>query len=323
MEFVKGSIGGEKEFNGKVFPLTLVPPQRNDMMKNSWKDLVEKVKKEKEKLSECLSDYGAILFRGFKVESGEEFEKVVESFGWDEFPYEGAADRNKVASRIYTANEAPLHVFINFHHEMALIRKFAPKIFFYCLEPAPEGGETAIVRSDVIVEEMEKKVPEVVEKLTGEGFKFVLHTKVPYKHGNDDDSDDTTVWQRMLKTKDKLEAQKRALETLACNAVKFNEDGTAEFTYGPMNPIKEFNGKRVWFNTILGYQTSERDGRVAFTDGTSIPTAATDTYSAVLEANCVDIKWLKGDVLLVDNLAVQHARRVGKPPRSVLVSLCI
>ncbi|KAJ0972120.1 hypothetical protein J5N97_020079 [Dioscorea zingiberensis] len=153
MEFVEGSVAGERVVKGKVFPLTLVPPGKS----NTCHDLVEMVRREKEKLSEALAEHGAILLRGFQVDSIEDFEKVVEAFGWEEFAYEGAADRNKVASRTHTASEAPLHMFIPFHHEMALIKKVAPKLFFYCLVASPEGGETSIVRSDVIVEEMEKK----------------------------------------------------------------------------------------------------------------------------------------------------------------------
>ncbi|KAJ0972121.1 hypothetical protein J5N97_020080 [Dioscorea zingiberensis] len=317
MEFAEGSIAGEKVVKGKVFPLTLVPPHGKS---NTCDDLVEMVKKEKKKLSEALAEHGAILLRGFQVDSIEDFEKVVEAFGWEEFAYEGAADRNKVASRIHTANEAPLHLFIPFHHEMALIKKFAPKVFFYCLVASPEGGETSIVRSDLIVEEMEKKVPDEVEKLIKEGFKFLLHAKLPFKNGTE--SDDVPVWQRMLKTEDKVEAKKRALEKLACNEVKFNEDGTADFTYELRNPIREFNGRKVWFNTIQGYETSERDGRTAYMDGRPLSKEVLQAYSATLEDNCVDVKWVKGDVLLVDNLAVQHARRAGEPPRAVLVSLC-
>ncbi|KAJ0972119.1 hypothetical protein J5N97_020078 [Dioscorea zingiberensis] len=112
-----------------------------------------------------------------------------------------------------------------------------------------------------------------------------------------------------------------AFEKLACNEVKFNEDGTACFTYEVRNPIREFNGRRVWFNTIHAYDTSERGRRTTYMDGSPLSKEVLQAYSATLEDNCVDVKWVKGDVLLLDNLTVQHARRAGKPPRAVLVSL--
>ena len=39
----------------------------------------------------------------------------------------------------------------------------------------------------------------------------------------------------------------RARVKIACDSVVFKEDGSTEFIYGPMNPIRELGGKRVWF----------------------------------------------------------------------------
>lgn len=113
----------------------------------------------------------------------------------------------------------------------------------------------------------------------------------------------------------------RAKEKLNCNAVNFNEDGSAEFVYGPLNPIRNFEGKRVWFNPISKYSTSDKD-ITTFGDGSSFPEESFEVYKRITEENNVDIKWEKGDVLLLDNLSVQHARRPGKPPRVILVSMC-
>ena len=108
---------------------------------------------------------------------------------------------------------------------------------------------------------------------------------------------------------------------LACNSVKFNDDGSADFIFGPMNPIREFNEKRVMFQRILGYENDERDTFISFGDGQPLPLSCSQVIQKIYEDNCVDLPWEKGDVAVVDNLAVQHARRPGKPPRVVLVSL--
>ncbi|KAK1299729.1 hypothetical protein QJS10_CPB13g00858 [Acorus calamus] len=81
-------------------------------------------------------------------------------------------------------------------------------------------------------------------------------------------------------------------------------------------------GKKSWFIPILGYSENERKGaNTSFGDGSDIPREAMDAYKGILEENCVDLKWKKGDVLLVDNLSVQHARRPGKPPRAIYVPM--
>jgi len=64
---------------------------------------------------------GALLFRGFPVISASDFNTVVEAFGWEEQPYLGLASRTKIEGRVYTANEAPVHQPIKFHHEMATV----------------------------------------------------------------------------------------------------------------------------------------------------------------------------------------------------------
>lgn len=100
------------------------------------------------------------------------------------------------------------------------------------------------------------------------------------------------------------------------------DDGSAEMTYGPLNPIREFGEKRAWFIPILGYKDKVQGARNRFGDGSEFPSAALEAYREILEENCVDVKWQKGDVLVLDNFAVQRARRPGKPPRVMLMSAC-
>lgn len=74
---------------------------------------------------------------------------------------------------------------------------------------------------------------------------------------------------------------------------------------------------------FLGYTDKSDDTTSnSFGDGTPLPKEAMITYGDILEENCVDVKWQKGDILLLDNLAVQHARKPGKPPRVILASIC-
>jgi hypothetical protein len=64
--------------------------------------------------------HGAILFRGFPVDTPELLDKFVDAFGFDYFPYVGgAAPRRQLAPKVFTTNEAPPTEKIPFHHEMA------------------------------------------------------------------------------------------------------------------------------------------------------------------------------------------------------------
>ncbi|KAK8941407.1 Clavaminate synthase-like protein [Platanthera zijinensis] len=258
-------------------------------------------------LEEELRQHGAILLRGFDVRSPEDFSQVVAAFGWDEFVYAGAANRIKLADRVLTVNAEPLHLFLNFHHEMALIKEYPNKIFFCCLEAPAKGGETSIIPSDFLVEKMEEKAAEALKKMEEDGITAVMTTK---------------AWHRMFNTADEIEAEKSAMKKFICNSIKFNdEDGTMDLIYGPMSPVKEFNGKRVMWHMITEYKLAERKSKVTFGDGERIPEEAIKAYNEIVDEGSVNVKWRQGDVLVVDNLTVQHARQPGEPPRVVLVSL--
>ncbi|KAJ4980610.1 hypothetical protein NE237_031447 [Protea cynaroides] len=315
MEFVEGKIEEEKVLGGLVFPKTLYPPKDGFGREYGVSELVEMVREKQEWLSRLLQRHTAVLLRGFGIRSAEEFGKVVEAFGWEEMEYQGVTSRLKVADRVYSANEAPLHKLINFHHEMALIKQFPSKIFFFCAQPSPEGGETSIVPSHIIVDKMEKRVPEFVTNLSEMGC--VIRRSLPKEI--DDGAITSKTWKCFLQTEDKDVAKQRAQQRLPCCSINFNKDGSAELMYGPMNPVRVFGERKVWFNSILGY---EEDFIFTFGDGSAFPSKALDTYRQILNENCVDIKWQKGDIMLLDNLCTQHARRPGKPPRVVLVSVC-
>ncbi|KAF5176483.1 Clavaminate synthase-like protein [Thalictrum thalictroides] len=99
---------------------TLVPIQSSGSC--SDEDLILGINKNRDWLCAILRHHGAVLFRGFNLQTGFDFHRVVEAFGWDDMDYVGASPRIKVTDRVYTANEAPLHLFIDFHHEMSLMR---------------------------------------------------------------------------------------------------------------------------------------------------------------------------------------------------------
>ncbi|PIA44913.1 hypothetical protein AQUCO_01700468v1 [Aquilegia coerulea] len=208
--FVETSIPEEKVFDGVVLPKTLIPVQPSC----SVEDLILGINRNRDWLCASLRRHGAVLFRGFNLQTGSDFPRVVEAFGWDHMDYVGASPRIKVTDRVYTANEAPLHLFIDFHHEMSL--------------------------------EMEHRLPEFVKKL--ERLGFVSDLVFP-KEDTDQLIVGTTLTS-ILGTNDPTEAKKRAKENMACSCIEFTEDGSAKVTFGPLEPIRTMQGERLWFNNI-------------------------------------------------------------------------
>ncbi|KAL8167234.1 hypothetical protein V2J09_008733 [Rumex salicifolius] len=156
----------EKE-NGARFPLILSPSGGSG-------SFIDVVKAHNTWLESRLLQVGAILFRGFPVNTASYFNDFVEAFGFEELPYVGgAAPRTNVVGRVFTANESPPDQKIPYHHEMAQVSEFPSKLFFFCEFEPRSGGETPIVLSHLVYERMKQRHPEFVEKLEELGLIYI------------------------------------------------------------------------------------------------------------------------------------------------------
>lgn len=81
-----------------------------------------------EEVLKASSEYGAVLFSGFEIKSGEEWASVLYKTGIKEMNYVGGAavrklivgnDKRLEDMQILTTNESPASEPIPFHHELA------------------------------------------------------------------------------------------------------------------------------------------------------------------------------------------------------------
>ena len=105
--------------DGSLFPMVLLPPSTDANQSIGF--FFNAIQQNREWIDRQLKTVGALLFRGFPVKTASDFNAVVEAFGWEDQPYLGLASRARIQGKVYTANEAPLHQPIKFHHEMATV----------------------------------------------------------------------------------------------------------------------------------------------------------------------------------------------------------
>lgn len=101
---------------------------------------------------------------------------------------------------------------------------------------------------------------------------------------------------------------------------------------GPKPGFKydETRQRKIWFNNIAisydGMNDNLHDDptkSVQFGDGEPLPRDEVYDLMKIMDEECVALQWQKGDVLLLDNLAVLHSRRpLITPPRRILASFC-
>ncbi|KAL8137000.1 hypothetical protein V2J09_003001 [Rumex salicifolius] len=321
--FKQVEVPHQKTFNGVPFPLAVSPAQ----LSSSSASLEEAVRAHKPWVEARLHEAGAVLFRGFHVPTAADFNDVIDGFGYDDLPFmAGAAPRTHVVGRIYTSNDGPPHLFLNFHNEMAYMQdEHQPsKAFFYCeVEPGMQG-ETPIVLGHVVYERMKRNHSGFLQCLEEHGL--VYNKVLP------DETDPLSPigrsWKSTFSTHDRTIAEQKAAEVGW--RLEWVEGGV-RLVMGPVPGIKIHRSRlgeerRVWFNHLMAAYTSYVDARnekgkaITLGDGSFIPTEVVEECKAILEEECVAIPWRQGDVLMLDNSAALHARNPFTPPRRVLAA---
>ncbi|KAK1578230.1 hypothetical protein Q3G72_028630 [Acer saccharum] len=323
--FTETQIPQQKHYNSIPFPSILSPnPTATTTTKAvpcSVSHLIEAIKTQKPYLDSLLHKTGAVIFRGFDVKTPEDFNEVVEAFGYEELSYVGGtAPRSKVLGRVFTANESPPDQHIGFHHEMAQAPEPPSKLFFFCEVAPTSGGETPIILSHVVYERMRDKYPEFVENLENHGLIYSLLL------GKDDDLSYIAGrgWKSTFSTDDKSVAEERA--TKLGIRLEWMEDGGVKRINGPLPVIRydKSRQRKIWFTNMVGWEEAGNAPfkTITFGDGKPLPADICYECLKIFEEECVAIPWQEGDVLLIDNWAVLHARSPTNSPRRVLASLC-
>jgi alpha-ketoglutarate-dependent taurine dioxygenase len=272
-----------------------------------------------------LLKHGAILFKNFRLDSLQDFEKFVRAMSPALLEYqERAAPRLQVAANIYTSTEYPSEQCVPFHHEMSYSHNWPMKIWFYCDMPAQSGGATPIVSDRVVFNAIDQKIKD--EFIS----KKVMYTR-NYGHGID------LTWQDAFQTIDKaaVEAYCRAAHI---DFEWMDGDRLRTRQVRPAVTAHPKTGETVWFNHAHMFHVSNVEPRLLesllaelseeylprnayYGDGSPIETSVLDLIRQAYIDAAVTIPWQKGDVIMLDNVLASHGREPFVGPRKILVAL--
>ncbi len=301
---------------GSDLPALITPAGRGE-------SLLDALPRLRDEIEAKVATVGGVLLRGFDVPSVEGFREFASRFGHPLLSYEfGSTPRTAVGGGVYTATEYPAHQSIPLHNEQAYTRQWPMKAWFHCVTPAAEGGETPIADSRAIY----RRMPASIRDRFAPGVIYVRN------YGDFD-----VPWQQVFNTESRQEVE----AFCRSNGIQWEwkPDGDLRTTQRcqaiETHPV---TGEVVWFNQahlfhvsnlqpevreslveLLGIENVPRN--TCFADGAPIPDAMLDEVRAVLDAETVSFKWEQGDVTMLDNMLVAHARSPFKGPRKVVVAM--
>ena len=326
-----GTLRGQRndvEANG-VFPRVYLSvetcPDGADSVAGALALTLDWIAAEREALLESLSQHGALLFRGFGVETDADFDRFIRAFELPNFTYaeslSNAVRRNRT-ERVFTANEAPPGVSIFLHHEMAQTPIFPSKLFFFCEHAEMTGGATPLCRSDVLLTRLAAAKPEFVAACEEKGVRY--SNSMPFE--DDATSGQGRSWRSTLSVESVAQAEAK-LTTLGYSW-EWQADDVLRVTTPALPAVRALDdGRRVFFNQLIAAFRGWKDARnsaersICFGDGSPIDAADMAVAIALADELSFDTPWQAGDVALIDNFLVMHGRRPYEGERRVLASL--
>lgn len=275
-------------------------------------------------LDRLLSVDGCIVLRGLTVRSLTEFSKVVEVLAPSRQNYiNRSTPRTHLGGRIYTATEYPQDRHIPLHNENSYTSEWPTRLLFYGAVPATKGGETLIADGRRVCAHISREIRETFEE---RGVLYVRN----FTPGVD------LSWQEVFQT------ERREDVDAFCHArgieLVWRDDAPVLTTRskGPAT-LRHSNGELVWFNqahlfhasalapneqSVLAGQLGGQLPRNAFYgNGEPIEPDVLAHIREAYDRETFAFPWLKGDVMVLDNVLFAHGRNPFSGPRKLAVAM--
>ncbi|WP_375509763.1 condensation domain-containing protein [uncultured Nostoc sp.] len=301
---------------GQTFPLVIQPAEEIDLV--FW------AKANREFIERKLFKHGAILLRGFNVNSSSEFESVAQAICPDLFGDYGDLPRAGEGGKIYGSTPYPADTAILFHNESSHLDRFPLKILFFCIQPAQQGGETPIV-------DCRKAYKIINPKLR----KRLAEKQLMYVRNYTDVLD--VSWQDFFQTNDKFVVENY------CKQAKidfewYDNQSLITRQIRPAIAVHPQTGDKVFFNQIQLHHIAYLDTEVResllslfgeqklprnvyYGDGTPIEDSVIAEINEVYQQSKISFPWHQGDILMLDNILAAHGRYPYIGQRKVVVAM--
>jgi alpha-ketoglutarate-dependent taurine dioxygenase len=267
---------------------------------------------------------GAVLLRGFGIAGEAQFQLAAQALtGGLEASY-GDLVKRASSQFVYDATVYPRERAILFHNEGSHTPEVPRRQFFFCARNDARGGETPIVDCRQVYRALGS---ELAERFARQGLCYVRN----FIRGVD------VRWQDFFRSDDRASVEQRCREHGVAWTWKRNGD-LRLVTRAPAVIRHPGSNQPSFFNQLLLHHVACLDARtaaaltallgpndlprsVAFGDGSELPGELVAQVLKVMVEQAVRFAWRPGDVLMLDNLAVAHARSPFEGERQILVAV--
>jgi len=302
----------------RKMPLVLEPTEGNV-------NLVAWAEGHREFVEAKLSKHGALLLRGFDIDSVERFEQFVEATSNGALPYgERSSPRSQVGGNIYTSTDYPAARSIFLHNEQSYNLRFPLKIYFFCLTPPVEGGTTPVADTRKILTAVR---PDVRRRFHELGYMYTRNFGDGFG----------LSWEDTFQTRSISAVEQYCRQ----HDIAFEWKGGDRLRTQQVRPAiarHPQTGEHAWFNhaTFFHVSTLEEDIRerlvaefaeedlpnnTYYGDGSAIEPEVMDHLRQTYLREKLSFPWQQYDVLMLDNVLAAHGREPFSGPRQVVAGM--
>ena len=225
---------------------------------------------------------------------------------------------------VYGSTPYPPDKAILFHNESSHMHRWPLKIFFYCVQPSEQGGETPLVDCRKVYRELR---PETVERFR--------EKKLMYVRNFTENMD--ISWQDFFRTTNKADVETYCRDA-AIECEWYGDSGLRTREVRQAIASHPVTGEPIFFNQIQLHHVSYLDPAVRasllslfpeeklprhvyYGDGSAIEEDVIREVRDAYDDAAVKFPWQATDILMVDNMLVAHGRSPYVGQRKIVVTM--